>query len=222
MDRLSFTVNGEEREVDIVPGEMLSDVLRQRLGLTGTKVACGEGVCGACTVLLDGHPVLSCVLPAKRAQGREILTIEGLAKRDALHPLQEAFVKHGAVQCGFCTPGQIMTSYALLQRTPDPTEKQIRKALRTRLCRCGAYPSIVRAVQAAARSLRKGESVEPPDIPAYGNEEVVGKWAPRPDAVDKVTGQAKFVDDYRFPHMLHARVLRAGVPHAIVRKLAES
>jgi selenium-dependent xanthine dehydrogenase len=219
MDRLSFTVNGEEREVEIAPGEMLSDVLRERLGLTGTKVACGEGVCGACTVLIDGHPVLSCVLPAKKAHGKEILTIEGLAKRDSLHPLQEAFVKHGAVQCGFCTPGQIMTLYALLQKRPVPTEKQIRQALRSRLCRCGTYPSIVRAAQAAARSLRTGEPVEAPDIPAYGSERVVGRWAPRPDAVDKVTGRAKFADDYCFPHMLYGRVLRAGVPHAIVRSL---
>ncbi len=219
MDRLNFTVNDEEREVDIAPGEMLSDVLRERLGLTGTKVACGEGVCGACTVLMNGHPVLSCVLPAKKAHGKEILTIEGLAERDSLHPLQDAFVKHGAVQCGFCTPGQIMTVYALLQRNPDPTEEQIRQALRNRLCRCGAYPSIVRAVQAAARSLRTGEAVEAPDMPAYGDGRVVGNWAPRPDAADKVTGRAKFADDYRFPQMLHGRVLRAGVPHAIVRSL---
>jgi CO/xanthine dehydrogenase Mo-binding subunit/aerobic-type carbon monoxide dehydrogenase small subunit (CoxS/CutS family) len=219
MDSLIFVVNGVEREIEIAPGEMLADVLRMRLGLTGTKVACGEAECGACTVILDGEPVLSCILPAIKAQGREVLTIEGLADGDKLHPLQDAFIKHGAVQCGFCTPGQIMTLYALLQKNPNPTEDDIRKALKDTLCRCGTYPSIVRAAQEAANSLTAGKAVQAPSLTETTERRIVGKWAPRPDAFGKVTGRAKYTDDYRFPNMLHARVLRADVPHAILRRL---
>ncbi|MGD0574086.1 MAG: molybdopterin cofactor-binding domain-containing protein [Anaerolineales bacterium] len=219
MQKLWFIVNGEARQLEVAPGEMLSDTLRYQLGLTGTKVACQEAECGACTVLLNGEPVLSCALPAMKANGKEVLTIEGLSHGSRLHPLQDAFILYGAVQCGFCTPGQIMAAYALLARNPDPSDVEIRAALKDTLCRCGAYASILRAVKAAARSVRAGIHVEGMNGPTEGDISLVGKLAPRPDALDKVTGRGKFTDDYSFPNMLHARVLRAGIPHGIVKRL---
>jgi CO/xanthine dehydrogenase Mo-binding subunit/aerobic-type carbon monoxide dehydrogenase small subunit (CoxS/CutS family) len=219
MDHLKMTVNGKKVEVEVAPGETLSDVLRYRLGLTGTKIACEEAECGACTVLLNGQPVLSCTLPAMKAAGKEILTIEGLREDGNLHPLQDAFVKHGAVQCGFCIPGQIMTSYALLANNPEPSEDEIRYALKDTLCRCGAYPRIVSAVQAAGESIRSGAPVNEPEMEVNGDERVVGRYAWRPDAIAKVDGSAKYSDDYEFEDMLHAAVLRAGVPHGVVRRI---
>lgn len=212
-------INGEAIEVEIQPTEMLSDVLRNRLGLTGTKVGCGEAECGACTVLVDGEPIVSCIYPAARAEEKEILTIEGLGKGDSMHPLQEAFVETGAVQCGFCIPGQIMTSYALLQKNPDPSEIEIRRALKDTLCRCAGYPTIMQAVQTASRKMRGDEPIEVL-VPQSGeDQDVVGSLHPRPDSVDKVSGRAKFTDDYQFPDMLVGKVLRAGVPHAILESL---
>ena len=193
---------------------MLSDVLRYRLGLTGTKIGCNESECGACTVILDGQPVLSCNLPAMKAHGRSVQTIEGLAQNNGLHALQESFIKYGAVQCGFCTPGQLMMAAALLEENPDPTEDEIRQALKTALCRCGAYPAIIRAIQASAQSIHTGEPASNPGLSVADEFIVVGRIAYRPDAVAKVTGSAKFSDDYAFPEMLHGRVLRAGIPHA--------
>ncbi|MDF1500390.1 MAG: molybdopterin-dependent oxidoreductase [Anaerolineales bacterium] len=219
MDRLKLMVNGEEHVVEVAPGEMLSDVLRYRLGLTGTKIACEEAECGACTVLLEDQPVLSCTMPAMKTDGKTLLTIEGLRSNGELHPLQDAFVKHGAVQCGFCIPGQIMTGYALLTDNQDPSEEDIRYALRDTLCRCGAYPRIITAVQAAAQSLRSGSPVSEPVMQVSGDERVVGRYAWRPDAIAKVDGTAMYSDDYEFPGMLHGAVLRAGVPHGIVRAI---
>ncbi|RME86940.1 MAG: aldehyde oxidoreductase [Anaerolineae bacterium] len=225
---LSFTVNGQKYRLSITPGETLADVLRKRLRLTGTKIGCEEAECGACTVLVDGEPVLSCIYPAERAEGREVLTIEGVSSllsakekgEETLHPLQEAFILHGAVQCGFCIPGQIMTAYALLQRNPNPTREEIRHALKDTLCRCGGYPSIENAVLAAAHALRTGEPVQPPSLPSSARAgHLVGHPQVRPDAVAKVTGQARFTDDLAFEGMLYARVRRAGVPHAIVRRV---
>lgn len=214
---LRLRVNGRPVELEPRPGEMLSDLLRERLGLTGTKIGCNEAECGTCTVLLDGEPVLSCNLPAARAAGREVTTIEGLAAPDGLHPLQQAFLSHGAVQCGFCTPGQLMTAAALLRRDPDPDEAAVRAALKDTLCRCGCYAEILSAVRAAARALRTGEPVQPLALPEADGRLAVGRALPRADGVEKVTGAARYADDLTFPGMLHGRVRRAGVPHAIVR-----
>jgi xanthine dehydrogenase molybdenum-binding subunit len=219
MAQLAFWVNDRRVEVEAGPGEMLSDVLRYRLSLTGTKIGCNEAECGACTVLLDGEPVLSCTYPAAKAAERRVVTIEGLARDGRLHPLQEAFIRHGAIQCGFCTPGQILTAAALLAQNPDPTEEDIRRALKDTLCRCGCYVEITRAVQAAARSLRAREPVVGPEIPASEGLSVVGRVLPRADAEDKATGAARYTDDYAFPGMLHGRARRAGVPHAILTRL---
>jgi carbon-monoxide dehydrogenase small subunit len=143
---LTMTLNGGELTVEVKPSTLLVEVLRDQLELTGTKVACGEGECGACTVLLDGKPVNSCLVPALKAQGREVLTVEGLAPLGELHPLQKAFVEHGAVQCGYCTPGMLMSAKALLDHNPSPTEDEVRLAISGNLCRCTGYAKIVEAI----------------------------------------------------------------------------
>ncbi len=152
---LAMKLNGEDMEVAIEPSAMLIDVLRGTLHLTGTKESCGRGECGACTVLLDGGVVNSCITPAMSAMNREILTIEGLGRPGELHPIQEAFVEYGAVQCGFCTPGMVLAAKALLDENPDPTEGEVREALSGNLCRCTGYVKIVEAVLMAAKKLRK-------------------------------------------------------------------
>jgi aerobic-type carbon monoxide dehydrogenase small subunit (CoxS/CutS family) len=143
--RIALQVNGSSYELEVAPDRRLVDVVRDDLGLLGTKLACGEGACGACAVLLDGRAVASCILPAAVAEGHEVVTIEGLS-RDGATALQEAFVAEDALQCGFCTPGQIVTATALLDRTPRPTTDEIRAAMAGNLCRCGAYPKIERAI----------------------------------------------------------------------------
>lgn len=149
--QLVMTVNGESVDVAVDPGAMLIDVLRGELELTGTKESCGRGECGACTVLLDGKAVTSCITPAMKAMNREVLTIEGLASPGKLHAVQEAFVEHGAVQCGFCTPGMVLSAKALMDENPEPTEREIRVGLSGNLCRCTGYVKIVEAVLAAAK-----------------------------------------------------------------------
>jgi carbon-monoxide dehydrogenase small subunit len=147
----SFQLNGRSLDLKISPDTLLVDLLRDVLGLKGTKIGCREGECGACTVLLDGEPVNSCILPALKAQGRSVITIEGLTGSDGvLDPIQQAFIDAGAVQCGFCTPGMILNAKALLGRNPNPDEEEIRKALSGVLCRCTGYQKIVQAVQAVA------------------------------------------------------------------------
>ena len=146
MELLQFVLNDKPVSVEIEPQETMLFVLRNRLGLTGTKEGCGEGDCGACTILVDGLPTNSCIMPAKKAEGRRILTVEGLAQNGELSRLQKAFVEHGAVQCGFCTPGMLLSAKALLDRNDKPTREEIRLALSGNLCRCGGYEFIIEAV----------------------------------------------------------------------------
>ena len=225
MSNLNLNVNGKPYSLESVPGETLSTLLRERLRLTGTKIGCEEAECGACTVLVDGQPMMSCVYPAERADGKAIVTIEGLAKRVhdemKLHPLQEAFVEHGAVQCGFCIPGQIMTAYALLKRNPNPNNDDIRFALKDTLCRCAGYPSIENAILAAAQALRTGEPVQKPThIPdSIHDHKTVGRSHLRPEAVEKVTGAAVYTDDLKFDGMLYAKTKRAMIPHGFLKRL---
>jgi aerobic carbon-monoxide dehydrogenase small subunit len=148
---MTLTVNGTSYEVAIEPQQSLLQLLREELHLTGTKEGCSEGECGACTVLLDGKTVDSCLIFALEAQGRDVMTIEGLAQGDQLHPVQKAFAEYGAVQCGFCTPGMILAAKALLDSNPHPTEMEIRQGISGNLCRCTGYVKIVEAIQAAAR-----------------------------------------------------------------------
>jgi aerobic carbon-monoxide dehydrogenase small subunit len=149
--QVTFTINEEPHELLVEPHELLVDVLRDRLDLTGTKVGCGTGDCGACTVIVDGKPVNSCLMLAVEANGKEILTIEGLAKNGKLHPIQEAFVEEGAIQCGFCTPGMVLSAKALLDRNPQPTEGEIRMEIAGNICRCTGYAKIVDAIWAVSR-----------------------------------------------------------------------
>jgi CO/xanthine dehydrogenase Mo-binding subunit/aerobic-type carbon monoxide dehydrogenase small subunit (CoxS/CutS family) len=219
-----LTVNGTEHELEVTPDTKLADVLRGDLGLTGTKIGCGDGLCGSCVVLLDGKAVRSCTWPARRAEGKSVLTVEGLAaswgKPGELHPLQKAFIEHGAVQCGFCTPGLLMAAAALWTRLVDDgaegevTEDEIKKALARNACRCTGYASVLRAVQSAVHEARTGEPLPPIEIETLEPLNVIGHSPPRPDAVAKVTGAAKFADDYTFPGMLYGATLRAEHPHA--------
>ncbi len=151
---ISLIVNHEVHEIITYPNRTLLDVLRNDLHLTGTKEGCGEGVCGSCTVLIDGTPVRSCLTLAVAAQGKEITTIEGLHGGGKLHPVQEAFIHHHAIQCGFCTPGMILTAYGLLKENPTPTEAEIRRALSGNICRCTGYAKIVEAIQSLAEEGR--------------------------------------------------------------------
>jgi CO/xanthine dehydrogenase Mo-binding subunit/aerobic-type carbon monoxide dehydrogenase small subunit (CoxS/CutS family) len=249
-NQISLTVNGIQHIIEAKPNETLSDLLRYRLRLTGTKIGCDEAECGACTVLVDGEPVVSCIYPAERADGKTIVTIEGLsalsgavgaveaqvanrpstadfatnaqssAQDGRLHPLQEAFVEHGAVQCGFCIPGQIMTAYALLNRNPNPTKDEVRFALKDTLCRCAGYPTIENSILAAAESLRTGEPIKKPHIPdSIHVHKSVGHTHTRHDGVDKVIGTAMYTDDLIFDGMLFAKVRRAMIPHGFLTKL---
>lgn len=149
MQQITLKVNGGVHQLLVEPRQTLLDVLREELGLTGTKKACNLGSCGCCTVLMDGKPVLSCLILAIDAQGKAILTIEGIADRDRLHPIQQAFIDHNAFQCGFCTPGMILAAKALLDENPRPTEDEIREGISGNLCRCTGYDQIVEAIKSA-------------------------------------------------------------------------
>lgn len=153
---IQVTINGRLYEEDVEPRLLLAHFLREKIGLTGTHVGCVVGECGACSVLLDGKVVKACLHFAVQADGREVTTVEGLAKNGELNPVQEAFVKHYAFQCGYCTPGMVMTSYALLRTNPDPSEEEIRKALAGNLCMCTGYVQIVEAVKDAAKGMKNG------------------------------------------------------------------
>lgn len=153
--KLSFKVNGEVYELVAKPERTLLQVLREDLELTGTKEGCGEGECGSCTVLVSGKAVCSCLMLASDANGKEVTTIEGLAGGDTLHPIQQAFIDHGAVQCGFCTGGMIMSAKALLDDNPEPTEEEIRQGIRGNLCRCTGYVKIVQAILSVSKGFGK-------------------------------------------------------------------
>jgi aerobic-type carbon monoxide dehydrogenase small subunit (CoxS/CutS family) len=152
---VSLTVNGIEKTITAEPQRSLLDVLREELHLTGTKYGCGEGRCGACSVLMDGERVLSCVTPVAAANGKTIITIEGLSTGDSLHPVQEAFLAEGAMQCGYCTPGMVLTAVALLEKNPRPTYEEIADGMNVNLCRCNGYPKILNAVRRAAEKMRR-------------------------------------------------------------------
>ncbi|MCY4527398.1 MAG: molybdopterin-dependent oxidoreductase [Anaerolineaceae bacterium] len=227
MTELKLNINGVDHDLDVPESLTLAALLRQELGLTGTKIGCDEAECGICTVHVDGIPVDSCIYPAFKAQGRSVRTVEGLACRAAsdeeqLHPLQREFINHCAVQCGFCTPGLMMTAAALLDENPEPEDRDIKVALKDTYCRCTGYTSVLRAIHSAGRVMR-GEEPLPPGEPevvtplkSIGHSELV------PDIVDRVTGRAKYTDDYSFPGMVFARTLRSAHPHAIVRHIDTS
>ena len=214
---VSLNINGRVEMLEIAPHRTLLEVIREDLQLTGTKCGCEDGTCGACTVLLNGTPVRSCLLLAAEAQGQEIVTIEGLASGEKLHPLQEAFVKYGGTQCGFCTPGMILSAKALLDENPSPTEQEIRQAISGNLCRCTGYTKIVESVLAAS-----GQAPSPEKEVATSDYSVVGKRVSRIDSVSKVTGETKYSADLYLPGMLYAKVLRSPYAHARILNIDTS
>lgn len=151
---LSFTLNGRPQELEVEPHELLLDVVRERLGLTGVKRSCDVQVCGACTLLVDGRPVSACTTLAFEVRGRSVLTIEGLAENGKLHPLQQAFIDHGGFQCGFCTPGMILAAKALLDENPQPSEAELKHFMHGNICRCTGYKKIIESIMAAAKEMR--------------------------------------------------------------------
>lgn len=222
MSKFNITVNGKQHSLDIPESRTLAEFLRYDLRLTGTKIGCEEAECGICTVLVDGTPVDSCLYPAFKAQGAEITTIEGLAQGDELHPMQSNFIAHGAVQCGFCTPGLIMTSTALVNENPDPTDHDIKVALKDTYCRCTGYTSVFNAIKSAASEIR-GDGPIPVNDPVVDEPMKVISHSVAPKWVDeKVTGHAMYTDDYIFPNMLYARTLRSRYPHARVLNIDTS
>ncbi|NWF69013.1 MAG: molybdopterin-dependent oxidoreductase [Chloroflexi bacterium] len=226
MSELKLTVNGVEHHLDVPESRTLAFVLRYDLGLTGTKIGCSEAECGICTVHVNGTPVNSCIFPAFKANGAQVKTVEGLAARDNghehLHPLQEAFIEHGAVQCGFCTPGLLMTAAALLDENSSPSETDIKIALKDTYCRCTGYTSVLRAIQSAA-AVRRGDPKLPVAEPHVSEPmRSISQSEKVQDIEDRVTGRAKYTDDYTFAGMLFARTLRARYPHARVLRIDTS
>lgn len=218
-ETLQFTLNGAPVQLTVASDAFLVDVLREQLGLTGTKRGCGNGECGACTVLIDGEPVASCMYPIMKVQGRSVLTVEGLGTAQSLHPLQKHFLLEGAVQCGFCTPGILLAAKALLDKNPDPTEREIVEAISGNLCRCTGYKKIVKAIQAAAREIRGEECELETSARSGAAGGAIGRPAIRKEGIAKVLGEAKFADDLSFPGMLYAKVLRSSHPHALIRSI---
>jgi aerobic-type carbon monoxide dehydrogenase small subunit (CoxS/CutS family) len=151
---IAFTLNGRPQEIEVEPHELLLDVIRERLGLTGAKRSCDVQVCGACTLLVDGRPVSACTMLAFEIRDRSVLTIEGLADDGKLHPLQQAFIEHGGFQCGFCTPGMILAAKALLDENPSPTEDELKHFMHGNICRCTGYKKIIESIMAAAKKIR--------------------------------------------------------------------
>jgi carbon-monoxide dehydrogenase small subunit len=160
MRSIQMNVNGETYKVEVKPHETLLDVIREKVGLTGTKKGCDTGQCGACTVIMNGKAVNACLVLAVESHGKEILTVEGLARDGHLHPLQEAFVQEGAVQCGFCSPGMLLTAKALLEENPQPTEREVKEAIAGNLCRCTGYVKIVKAILTASEKIFVGEKIK--------------------------------------------------------------
>lgn len=155
-ETIQFELNGKPVSMSFESDRILLSVLRTDFGLTGTKFGCGLGFCGACTIIMDNEPVRSCMVPLSSINGTKIITIEGLAKNGSLHPLQKAFIKHDALQCGYCTPGMIMNAYGLLLRNPEPSQQEIIQAMEDNLCRCGTYNRIIKAIQTAANEMKGG------------------------------------------------------------------
>ncbi|MBN2489924.1 MAG: molybdopterin-dependent oxidoreductase [Planctomycetes bacterium] len=225
----TLNVNGHDYPVAVEAGETLLDVLREKLRLTGTKKGCNVGDCGACTVLVDGEPMNSCLLLASSLEGKAITTVEGLARDGELTPLQKAFVGEGAIQCGYCTPGMVTTATALLAHTPAPSTDEIKEALSGNMCRCTGYAGILRAVQRcdcyrgeAGGGKAAGPAEAAPETaapPAGARHENVGVSIPRVDAADKVTGRALYTADIQLPNMVHGKILGSSVAHGRIRRI---
>ena len=225
--RYQLRVNGEESAVDAPAHWTLLEVLRYGLGLTGSKQGCDKGDCGACTVLADGHPILACCTLAATCRGRSITTIEGLSDAGGPSSLQRAFDACGALQCGFCQPGMILSAHALLARSPNPSLPEVKDALSGNLCRCTGYTKIFEAVRAAADLRNAKVFADAPEAAPFPRQvpiahgppaegfKFVGARGRKADAIGKATGSARYTDDLAFPRMAHGKILRS--PHAHAR-----
>ncbi len=209
---IPFKISINKRKYELLADEhiMLSDLIRNKAGLTGTKIGCEQGTCGTCTVLVDGEAVLSCITPAMKCEGKSITTIEGISSNGQLHLLQEKFVEKGAIQCGFCTPGMVMTALDFLQHHPDPSEEEIKEALSGNLCRCTGYKKIIEAVSSFAGDQKKQAGVSPVQERRTG----VGTPTPYIEATGKVKGEAEYADDIYIRNSLHCKILRSTHAHA--------
>ena len=219
---IQLTVNGRVHVLGVAPGTTLKEVLREELNLTGTKSGCDAGDCGACTVLMNGRAVTSCLVLAAAADGAEITTIEGVADGGELHPLQKSFLKHGALQCGFCTPGMVISSLELIGKKPAPDDDDIRTALGGHLCRCGTYPRIIEAV----KDWRSFEGVALDTEPGAHDERdqqrdhsTVGHGVMRYDGPDKVTGRATYAADIKLPGMVYGKILGSPIAHGLIKSI---
>ncbi|MEI8280136.1 MAG: molybdopterin cofactor-binding domain-containing protein [Bacteroidota bacterium] len=210
MKQVTYTINGKKHSVIVQEHELLSAVIRDKLGLTGTKIGCSQGSCGACTVLVNNEPVLSCITPALRFDNAEITTIEGVALNNELHELQEKFVEKGAVQCGFCTPGMVMTALDYVNKHPNPTIGEIKEALSGNVCRCTGYKKIIEAVCEFANG---GKENKTRNIHISG---AVGVGRPYIEATKKVQGLADYADDHQIKNALHVRFVHSLYPHAYI------
>ncbi len=221
---IELTVNGNHYEVAVKPSATLLDLLREELKLTGTKKGCELGDCGACTVILDGKAVNSCLVLALDAAGGKVVTIEGLALGNELHPIQRAFIEKGAIQCGYCTPGMIMRTKSILDKNPNPTKDEIQSELSGNLCRCTGYTKIIEAVETARDYINGKEVAELEFMPQKSaiNLSVVGKRLPKIDAPDKATGRAVYTDDISLPNMIYGKLLLSTVPHARILSIDTS
>lgn len=204
---LNFTLNGQAESMEITPRTRLLDALRVELCLTGTKEGCGTGDCGSCTVLLDGKPVNSCMVLALQAEGRNVTTIEGVGKPGALHPIQQAMIDSGGIQCGFCTPGMVLSLKGLLDQNPHPDEAAVRVAISSNLCRCTGYSKILDAAKMLSAGVTSSAAAE-------GDDGAIGSRMVRGDAVEKVTGGAVYAEDIRLPRMIYGAVVRSPHAHA--------
>ncbi len=218
---IKVNVNDTDYEVAVKPGAALLELIREELNLIGTKRGCGLGDCGACTVLLDGKPVNSCIILALEVNGKKVQTIEGLATGETLHPIQQAFIEKGAIQCGFCSPGMILRTKSLLDEKPNATTEEIKHDLSGNLCRCTGYTKILEAIETAKAYLNgeKPKDIEFQPQKSVMNLSVVGKRLPKLDAPDKATGRAIYTDDIRLPNMIYGKLLLSPVPHAQIRSI---
>ena len=221
MDRVSFKINGLSKEFVVGPDAVLLDLLREDLDLIGAKQSCDrKGQCGACTVIVNGKAVPSCLTKVKSLEGAEVITVEGLGTPDNPHLIQEAFVLSGAVQCGFCTPGMIMSAKALLDKNPNPTPEEIKKAFQRNLCRCTGYVKIIEAVELAGRLLR-GETTLEAETPKE-SDGVMGQSLPRPSSMAKACGTARFSADYKIKGAAEVAVITSPLPHAKIKSIDAS
>jgi aerobic-type carbon monoxide dehydrogenase small subunit (CoxS/CutS family) len=218
---IEINVNGTSYELAVKPSTTLLDLLRDQLLLTGAKKGCELGDCGACTVLLNGKAVNSCLVLAVETDAQNVVTIEGLAEGEKLNPIQQAFVEKGAIQCGFCTPGIILRTKAILDENSDPSREEIKHALSGNLCRCTGYTKILEAVE-TSKSYMKGEEpgkLEYQPQKSAINFSVVGKRLPKIDAPDKATGRAIYTDDIVLPNMIYGKLLLSPIPHANIKSI---